>query len=173
MGFREPDRRCRLASSAIGAIDMRPVLFLAAVLSLAAAPAFSEPAAPPPSNYIPPYPPTSWQDSPFYGLTISSQTTLQCFNGRTVVGASRSGETTVYVQARAGGIFRLEFAEACGALHRAQKLRVRASGGDVVCADDRATVVLQTPAGPQRCKVDRVRHMNRTDVAALAAAARR
>lgn len=97
----------------------------------------------------------------------------QCFSGRLVSGISRAGDKTLYVQSRTGSIYRLRLPGACAALDAAQKIALRADGGDVICPGSAAVVVATTPAGAQRCAVADVRGMSPRETTALAAAARR
>lgn len=145
---------------------MKPALLIAAVAALAAAPALAE-APPPPAaaNYL--------------DIAGLAQTALsgphsqtggrQCFSGRQIVGANRSGDT-VYVQARSGSIWRLELAGPCAALDAAKSLRVRASGSDVVCPDSRAELIAGAGTSAPRCAISTVRRVTRQDVAALSSA---
>ena len=91
----------------------------------------------------------------------------QCFNGRLVIGSNRAGDRTVYVQTKAAGVFRLDLKEACTALNAAERLTVRANGNDTICPGQAATLVLKTAAGPKRCVVGDVRHLNSTEIAEL------
>ena len=145
---------------------MRALLFLAGALLLAAAPALSQAPAPAPA---PPPPPSSYVNAPQDG---SAQYRLQdprkqCFNGRLVIGSNRAGDRTVYVQTKAAGVFRLDLKEACTALNAAERLTVRANGNDTICPGQAATLVLKTAAGPKRCVVGDVRHLNSTEIAEL------
>ena len=156
---------------------MKPVLLLAAAaaVALAAAPAMTQDAPPAPapapdsgtpSNFL------SFQHSPYQIDPFSRPGHGQCFNGRTIEGANRAGERTLYVQSKMSPVYRLELAESCDALYAAQKLSVRASGHSV-CAGDKAVVVVKTPAGDKRCKVSDVKRLTKTEVADIAAGLRR
>ena len=156
---------------------MKPVLLLAAA-ALAAAPALAQDAPPAPTPAPVPDSGTpggnflSFQNDPFRVDPFSRPGHGQCFNGRTIVGANRSGERTLYVQSRKSPVYRLDLAESCDALYAAQKLSVRASGY-AVCAGDKAIVVVKTPAGDQRCRVSEVKRITKTEIADIAAATRR
>ena len=157
---------------------MKPVLFLAAALALAATPALSQdapaPAPPPPG----PPPPSNYMSTPFdagarFRVDSAQDLRRQCFNGRFIAGSNRAGDRTVYVQTKSGGIFRLELAGDCAALSGAKRLTVRANGNDVICPGQAATLVLNTDAGLKRCRIDEVRHLSPTEVAELAPKDRR
>jgi len=96
----------------------------------------------------------------------------QCFNGAAISGVSRAGGT-LYVQSSQGGIYNLRLADACTALGSAQKISVRAEGGDAVCDTGRAQVVVQTAAGPLQCAISQVRKVGPKEAARLADAGRR
>jgi len=151
---------------------MRPLLLLAAAVAMAGAPALAQTSPPPaadsgtPSNFL------SFADAPFRGPE-RFQDSRQCFNGRRIAGVNRSGERILFVQTPKGAIFRLQLADRCEGLNAAEKIDVRARGGGLVCAERPALVVSKTPAGVQRCRVDDVRRLTATEVAALAASARR
>ena len=97
----------------------------------------------------------------------------QCFNGRDVSGANRVGANTLYIQTPRGGVYDLKLAGACGALDAAQKISVRANGGDAICVREAAEVVVQTNAGPMRCAVSDVRALSVSERTTLAQASRR
>jgi hypothetical protein len=158
---------------------MKPALLLAAAaaVTLAAIPALTQEAPPAPA----PSPPVAdsgtlggnvMRDDPYRIDAFSRPGHGQCFNGRAIVGANRAGDRTLYVQARNSPVYRLELSEPCDALYAAQKLSVRASGG-AVCANDKATILVKTPAGEKRCKVREVKRLTKTEVADIAAGARR
>jgi hypothetical protein len=152
---------------------MKPVLFLAAAaaVALAAAPALTQdaPPAPPADSGTPPNF-LSFANDP-YRLPDDTKFQRQCFNGRNLVGVNRA-DRTLYVQARTGGIYRMELAEGCEALAAAQELTVNPRRP--VCTGERAVVVsLKTPAGPKTCRANDVRRLTRTEVATLAASAQR
>ena len=159
---------------------MKAVLLLAAAAAatLAAVPALTQEAPPAPAPNPPPVADHGTQggnimrDDPYRIDVFTRPGAGQCFNGRTIVGANRAGEKTLYVQARKSPVYRLELAGPCDALDAAQKLSVRAAGY-AVCANDRAMVVVKTPAGEKRCKVSEVKRLTKTEVADLAAGARR
>ncbi len=154
---------------------MRPLLFLAGALALAAAPALTQTAgpAPGPGPAPSPAPPSSYMSyGPFDGTAqfgTKEDPRKQCFNGRFVIGSNRAGDRTVYVQTKAAGVFRLDLKDTCDALNAAQRLTVRANGNDVVCPGQAATIVLKTAAGPKRCAVGEITHLNSTEVAELVA----
>ena len=152
---------------------MKPVLFFAAVVAaLATAPALAQapapaPAPPPQANYL-----------DLNGLAFTSppravDRELQCFNGKYIVGANRSGEGVVYVQSRSGAIWRLHVAGRCEALDAAQKISLRAGGDDTICENDRAELVAHVQGAAGRCKIDDVRRLSGQEIATLATAPRR
>lgn len=108
-----------------------------------------------------------------YSSTLPRDNARQCFNGKFIAGVNRSGQDTLYVQSPQGGIYRLRLTETCGALDAAQKLTVRANGGDVVCPGDFAQAVAKTAAGDKLCRINNVRRLTPGEVTALATAARR
>lgn len=97
----------------------------------------------------------------------------QCFNGQVLTGVNRAGDDTVYAQSRTGRVYRMSLAAGCPALAAAEKLSVRARGGDVVCAGDRAEFVVKTSTGIKRCDIAAVSALGRKDVLALASTPRR
>lgn len=135
------------------------LLFACAALALTAVPALAD------NGQI-----DDWSQ---YRISPQPPQPRQCFSGKAVTGANRSGEKTLYVQAGRGAIFRLQLADGCAALDAAETLTVRAEGGDVVCARSRADVVAHTPAGARRCRVAEVRPLTSREVAVLAKAVRR
>jgi len=108
-----------------------------------------------------------------YSNTLPRDNARQCFNGKFISGANRSGQNTLYVQAPRGDIYSLRMAGDCSALDAAQKLTVRSNGSDIVCSGDQAETVAWTTAGSQRCEVDSVRRLNAREAAALSTATRR
>lgn len=96
----------------------------------------------------------------------------QCFRGTSIAGVTRAGDRTVYVQSKAGAIYRLELASDCAALDQARKIAVRGDGGPAVCPGAAADLVAQTPAGAKQCRVAEVRRMGPSDLAALSASRR-
>lgn len=98
----------------------------------------------------------------------------QCFNGKALTGVNRAGDSVVYAQSRTGRVYRMDLAtEGCPALATAEKLSVRAQGGDVICAGDRAELVVRTATGIRRCDIAEVSGLSREDVLALANTPRR
>ena len=108
-----------------------------------------------------------------YGSAYPSKASRQCFNGKFIAAANRVGEKTLYVQAATGAVYRLELSGGCAALDAAEKLTVRANGGDSICAGATAEMVAQTPAGAKRCNVSEVRPVTSGELTALATGARR
>ncbi|MBL8555246.1 MAG: hypothetical protein JNL41_13270 [Phenylobacterium sp.] len=157
---------------------MRAASFFAAALVLAvSAPAFSQDGAPapaPPSSMGTPSNFLSYNDIATTNLPGFETRRQMCFNGRAVTGANRVGDRVVYVQSRGSGIFRLEMSEGCGALKAAEKLSVRSAIGQEVCAGGApATLVLKTAAGSKTCRIEQVRRLTATELAALTSAAAR
>lgn len=149
---------------------MKPTLLAAAIAAavLAGAPAFAQNApapSPAPQFVVPPSNYLDLRDSPF-NAADPRRDVGQCFNGKLITGANRSGARTVYVQEARGAIFRLKLADDCQALAAAQKLTVR-SDGDLVCGGVRATMRVQTPAGFKSCRVAHVRRLTAGEVKAL------
>lgn len=93
----------------------------------------------------------------------------QCFRGTSIAGVTRASDRTVYVQSKAGAIYRLELAGDCGALDQARKVTVRGDGGFAVCPGTAANLVAQTPTGAKQCRVAEVRRLGPSDLAALSA----
>ncbi|RAK57012.1 DUF6491 family protein [Phenylobacterium deserti] len=100
----------------------------------------------------------------------SPQASKQCFNGKFIQGANRSGANTIYVQPQHGGIFAMQLEGSCEALNSAEKLTIRSAGGDVVCVDRLADVVAHTPAGAKRCRATGVRRLTSPEIASLSTA---
>lgn len=158
---------------------MKPSLLLLAVATvLAGGPVFAQTAGggpgggtpgatPPPtsagSNYL------SLGDLPFTnvpGFDTRSRARV-CFLGSAIAGANRIGDRIVYVQARGGAIFRLEMPDGCEALHAAEKLTVRVAGQYETCTGDKGLLVVRTAAGSKRCRIEAIRHLTATELAAL------
>ncbi|WP_421739849.1 DUF6491 family protein [Caulobacter sp.] len=108
-----------------------------------------------------------------YSSTIPADGARRCFNGKFITGANRAGGKTLYVQSTQRMIYRVRLAEGCDALQSAEKVSLRANGGDVVCSGDAAEMIAQTAAGPKRCRVSDVRRLTSGEVTALATAPRR
>ncbi|KRA66229.1 hypothetical protein ASD79_02810 [Caulobacter sp. Root655] len=108
-----------------------------------------------------------------YSSSLPRDDAKQCFNGKFIAGANRSGEKTLYIQAAQGGIYRLQLADGCAALNSAEKVSVRANGSDVVCLGERAEMVAQTATGAKRCQVADVRRLTSGERSALSTATRR
>ena len=98
---------------------------------------------------------------------------LQCFNGKFIVGANRSGASTLYVQARGGGIYEVKLGANCRALNSAEKITLRSAGSDDVCDRQSAEVVVHTPAGAKRCRASDVRKLTSYEVVALSRVSQR
>lgn len=143
---------------------MKAIPLLAATAAVVmAAPAFAQDApAPPPStgtaepNFL------SFKDAPFL-LDDPRRDDGQCFNGRTVVGMSRAGDT-LYLQAKGGRVFRMKVVDDCPALDGADKVDVRSDGAQV-CSGVSATLRVKTTTGFKSCRVNYVRRVNGADVA--------
>jgi hypothetical protein len=97
----------------------------------------------------------------------------QCFNGNAIAGVSRSGEKTVYIQPKTGGIYQVALSSSCDALNAAQDLSMRAYGSDAVCVGGEAEMIARTPIGELRCHADEVRRLTPREISRLAAEARR
>jgi hypothetical protein len=153
---------------------MKPLLFAAATAAalLATAPAFSQGApAPPPADHGTPANIMAGGDQGFR-IDDPRRDIGQCFNGRSVVSASRGAGDSLYVQPKAGAVFRLSLASSCADLTAADltaasKLTVRSAGSNV-CAGAPATVKIETPAGARTCAVRMVRRLSGREVASLA-----
>lgn len=145
----------------------------AATLALTALPAATQdaPAPPPVADSGTPPNVLSFSNSP-YRLADSYTHPGRCFDGKTLTGVNRAGDRILYVQARTGEVYSMGLADGCDALNAAEKLTVKA-GGRVVCEGDRAVVAVTTPAGDRQCRAGDVRRLTRTEVATLAATARR
>jgi hypothetical protein len=141
------------------ASTMKPVLFLAAaaLLSVTTAAAADNGQRFDEGAQLRAYGPGPWRPE------------AQCFRGKSIAGVTRAGERTVYVQSRAGAIYRLELAGDCAALDAATKVTLRGDGGLAVCPGTAADLLAQTPAGPKQCRVAEVRRMGPSDLAALSA----
>lgn len=134
---------------------MRPVLLLAATLAgLAAAPALAD------NGQVQHY-------DIMAGLP-SAPRAPGCFSGRYITGVSRADDRAVYVQTRAGGVYRLELASQCKALSVAHDVSLRAWGTWSICPGGRAELVAATPGGEKRCRADEVRPLNADEQAELA-----
>lgn len=94
----------------------------------------------------------------------------QCFNGKSIAGVNRSGAKTVYIQAQQGSIYQMRLINDCEGLNGAEKLSVRASGSDVVCAGDTAELVARIASASKRCRVTDVRRLSAKEVSVLASA---
>lgn len=145
----------------------------AATLTLTALPAATQdaPAPPPVADSGTPPNVLSFSNSP-YRLADTDTHPGRCFDGKTLTGVNRAGDRILYVQARTGEVYGMALADGCEALNTAEKLSVRA-GGRLVCEGDRAVVAVTTPAGAKQCRVGDIRRLTRTEVATLAATARR
>lgn len=156
---------------------MKPALFAtaAAALLLAGAPAFTQDAPAPapdsgtPANHI-------GQAADRFRIDDPRRDIGQCFNGRSVVSASRGAGDLLYVEPKAGAIFELRLAKSCDGLTAADlvaasKLTVR-SDGAVVCAGIPATVKIQTPEGAKSCAVRVVRRISDAKLASLSSSSR-
>jgi hypothetical protein len=97
----------------------------------------------------------------------------QCFNGKFIVGANRSGASTLYVQAAQGGIYQVKLGGSCSALSSADKITLRSPGSDDVCDRQSADLVVHTSAGAKRCHASDVRRLTSNEVVALSRAPQR
>lgn len=154
---------------------MKTLLIAAATatLALTALPAATQdaPAPPPVADSGTPPNVLSFSNSP-HRLADASTHPGRCFDGKTLAGVNRAGDRTLYVQARTGEVYSMALGDGCAALNAAEKLTVKA-GGRLVCEGDRAVVAVTTPAGAKQCRAGDVRRLTRTEVATLAATARR
>lgn len=149
------------------------IVAAAAAVALTALPAATQdaPAPPPVADSGTPPNVLSFSNSP-YRLADSYTHPGRCFDGKTLTGVNRAGDRILYVQARTGEVYSMALADGCDALNAAEKLTVKA-GGRLVCEGDRAVVAVTTPAGARQCRAGDVRRLTRTEVATLAATARR
>ena len=104
----------------------------------------------------------SFKDAPF-SLDDPRRDDGQCFNGKTVVGMSRAGDT-LYLQEKTGRVFRMKVVDDCPALDGADKVDVRSDGAQV-CSGVSATLRVKTATGFKSCRVNYVRRVNGADVA--------
>jgi hypothetical protein len=102
-----------------------------------------------------------------YRSDSRAQASKQCFNGKYISGVSRSGETSLYVQARTGAIYELSLSQDCATAGSVQKVTLRADGDDVVCAGADAELIARTSAGVQQCHVTQVRRVAPGEAATL------
>lgn len=107
-----------------------------------------------------------------YSNVMPRDNAKQCFNGKFISGANRSGDKTLYVQSPQG-IYRLRLVGDCAALNAAEKIAVRTNGSDIVCPGESAEAIMQTAAGAKHCRVADVRRLTSGEVSALSTAARR
>ena len=148
---------------------MKPLLFLAAsaAVALAAAPASTQDAAPPPApdRGTPNLPPNMTTGSPYLPHSLIGAPV--CYDLSRVAAASRAGDT-LYLQTSRGAIFRMELKDSCDGVEAAEKITVRRA-----CKGAGGTMRVDTPAGQKRCKVQHVRRMTGSEVAAMAASTSR
>lgn len=91
----------------------------------------------------------------------------QCFNGKYISGVSRSGATSLYVQARTGAVYELSLSQDCATAGSVEKVTLRADGDDVICAGADAELIARTTAGVQQCHVTQVRRVAPGEAATL------
>ena len=142
---------------------MKPALFVAiAAVALSTAPAFAD------NGQV--FDHVAQLNA--YSNVTPRDNARQCFNGKFISGANRSGDKTLYVQSTQG-IYRLRLTDECDALNAAEAITVRANGSDLVCPGDGAEAIARTAAGAQHCRVTNVHRLTSGEVKALSVADRR
>jgi hypothetical protein len=138
---------------------MKLVLCLAGLAALAAAPATAD------NGQI-----FDWNAQQRAFALEGPPTPQQCFNGKFIVGANRAGASTLYVQSRQGGIYKVRLGAGCEALDSAEKITLRSAGSDAICDRHSGEVVVHTIAGARHCRASDIRKLTSPEVAALSRA---
>ena len=141
---------------------MKPLLFAAVAMALAAAPALAQEQPQQPNVF------DSAAHARAYNTAFDiNRPTLQCFNGEKIKGVSRSGQRTLILQNGAGAIYEVTLRHDCHAADRAQKISALSSQGAPICRNDSAILFARTTEGVQRCRITDVRRLSSGEIAAL------
>jgi len=151
---------------------MKPVLcIVSAVAALAVSPALAQQAPPPETPQVNVFDYGAHQRA--YALGDTPRLLLQCFDGQSIKAVTRSGARSLLLQTGGGAIHEVVLHDDCAAADRAVKMTARSTSRGPICGSDNATLLVQTPDGPKRCRIADVRRPSPGELAALSSTRRR
>ena len=90
-----------------------------------------------------------------------------CFFTRDVNGFSAADDRTVYVKVGVKDVYRLDLFSRCPDIDWNWRIGIQSHGSDWICSPLDATIIAQSPIGPQRCEVNNVTKLTPEEIAAL------
>lgn len=90
-----------------------------------------------------------------------------CFLARNVDGWSATDDHTVYVRVGVKEVYRLDLLGPCPDIDWSWNLGLVSHGSSWICSPLDATIIAQSPIGPQRCPVRAVTRLTPEEIATL------
>lgn len=90
-----------------------------------------------------------------------------CFWTRDVNSWSAADDHTVYIKVGVKDVYRLDLMGSCPDIDWSWKMGLESHGSSSICSALDATIIAQSPIGPQRCPVRQVTKLTPQEVAAL------